>query len=101
MTMSIGAILFAGVIRAQFTIFCRDTTTGPMSALGQKRHLRRKKSCLLWAKSDVSCLFDYLISDLLEMQRHGKAERLGGLEVDYEHELGWCLYRKIAWIFAF
>ena len=50
-------------------------------------------------KADIG-LFDYLISGLLQMQRHGKAECPGGLKVDYEHELGWCLYRKIAWIFA-
>ena len=50
--------------------------------------------------ADISCLFDYLISGLLQMRRHGKAERLGGLEVNYEHELGWCLYREIVWIFA-
>jgi hypothetical protein len=50
--------------------------------------------------ADIGCLFDYLVSGLLQMRRHGEAKRLGGLEVDYEHELGWCLYRKTAWIFA-
>jgi hypothetical protein len=71
-------------------------------SLWVKRDICAAKSHVCFGpKADVSCLFDYLISDLLEMQRHGKAERLGGLEVDYEHELGWCLYRKIAWIFAF
>src|SRR5262245_31535878 len=49
----------------------RKRTCAPhwrMSAKGQKR---------TWAD-----LFDYFISALLEMQRHGKAERLGGLHVD-------------------
>jgi hypothetical protein len=57
-----------------------------MSAKGQKR---------TWAD-----LFDYFISALLEMQRHGKAERLGGLHVDHEIEFSWQQNWKISRLFT-
>src|SRR3984893_12500317 len=39
-------------------------------------------------------LFDYIIGALLEKQGHIEAERLGGLEVDHQLELGGCLHRQ-------
>jgi hypothetical protein len=41
-------------------------------------HVQRASSCLLWAKSGLmQCskpsLFDHLVGDLLEMQRHSEA----------------------------
>jgi hypothetical protein len=33
-------------------------------------------------------LFDYLVGQLLKMQGHVKAKRLGGLQVDDQLELG-------------
>jgi len=50
----------------------------PMSALGQKQ---------------TSRLFDHLVSELLEVQRHIEAQRLGGLDVDRKLILGRLLYR--------
>src|SRR5262249_15815551 len=34
-------------------------------------------------------LFDHLVSNGKKPRRHGAAERLGGVEIDYEFELGW------------
>src|SRR5262245_18760783 len=45
-------------------------------------------------------LFDQLVGELLEMQRHVEAECLCGLEVDHKLELGRCLYRKVAGLFT-
>ena len=46
--------------------------------------------------SATTCSFDHLVGALLEMQRHVKAECLGGLEVDNQLELGWGLDGKLA-----
>ena len=50
-----------------------------MSALCQKR---------TYAVQQTVSLFDYVVSELSELHRHIQAERLGGLEVDYQLELG-------------
>src|SRR5215472_1498277 len=62
-----------------------------MSALCQKR---------TYAVQQTVSLFDYVVSELSELQRHIQAERLGGLEVDYQLELGGRLNRQIAWFCA-
>src|SRR5215510_7289068 len=62
-----------------------------MSALGQKR---------THAAQQERSLFDQLVGELLEMQRHVEAECLCGLEVDHKLELGRCLYRKVAGLFT-
>jgi hypothetical protein len=38
---------------------------------------------------------DHLVGELLQMQRHIEAQRLGGLEVDHQLVLGWRLHRKV------
>src|SRR5262249_25697980 len=69
-------------------------------------HVQRTRSCPLWAKSGLmqrsknDSLFDQLVGELLEMQRHVEAECLCGLEVDHKLELGRCLYRKVAGLFT-
>ena len=44
--------------------------------------------------------FDHLVGALLHRYRNGQAERLGGLEVDDQLELGRRLHRQIAWLLA-
>ena len=39
--------------------------------------------------------FDHLVGELLELQRNLEAERLGGLEVDDQFELGGLLDREV------
>jgi hypothetical protein len=64
----------------------------PMSALGQKRtHAAQQKGSL----------FDHLIGDLLEMQRHLEIQRLGGCHIDYQFKLGSLLDRQFSWFSAF
>jgi hypothetical protein len=46
-------------------------------------------------KADIGCLFDYLIGDLLEMQRHGKAERFSGFRINNQREFAGFLNREI------
>jgi hypothetical protein len=40
----------------------------------------------------LRCLFDYLVGAAKHRGRHGEAERLGGIEVDHQFELG-----RISW----
>ena len=83
-----------------------------MTAMGQKPNPSGTVACQLspappdipaHARSAALCqqptyavqqrapLFDYLVGALLKMQRHVKAECLGGLEVDHQLELDWSL----------
>ena len=43
-------------------------------------------------------LFNHLIGELLKMQRHVEAKRLGGFEVDHQLVFGRCLHRKFTWV---
>ena len=45
-------------------------------------------------------LFDHLVGGRLQRQRHGNAERLGGLEVDHELEFCRLLDGQIGWLRA-
>jgi hypothetical protein len=63
-----------------------------MSALGQQR---------THAPQQTVSLFDYIVGELSELHRHIQAERLGGLEVDHQYVLGWCLHRKVGRLLAF
>ena len=62
-----------------------------MSAMCQKR---------TYAVQQTVSLFDYVVSELSELHRHIQAERLGGLEVDYQLELGGRLNWQLAWFCA-
>ena len=42
-----------------------------------------------------AALFDHLVSGRVRRRRHGEAERLGGLEVDYQLEFGRLLHGEI------
>jgi hypothetical protein len=53
------------------------------------------------ASRQMELLFDNLVGELLKAQRHFEAERLGGLQVDTQLELDWCLRRQIGWLLAF
>jgi hypothetical protein len=41
-----------------------------------------------------------LVGELLEMQRHVEADRLGRLKIDDKLELGWRLHWKLGWLVA-
>ena len=43
-------------------------------------------------------LLDHLVGEELELLGHIEAERLGGLEVDHQLELGRELHRQVAWL---
>ena len=51
-------------------------------------HVQCTSVCLLWARSGHRLLFDHFVGDLLKLARHIQAERLGGLQVDDQLELG-------------
>ena len=51
--------------------------------------------------ADIGCLFDYLISDLLEMHRYVEAQRLGGREVNNKLMLRRRLHWHVCGLFAF
>ena len=66
------------------------------------KHSRRSETPLRARTGLMHCsknasLFDHLVSRHLHDQRHRKAERLGGLEIDHQLEFGRLLNRKIGW----
>jgi hypothetical protein len=46
-------------------------------------------------------LFDYLVGEQLHLAGNGQAERLGGLEVDDEFEIGGLHHRQVGGLRAF
>jgi hypothetical protein len=58
--------------------------------------LTRSNRSAISLRQDDSCSFDHLVGELLEMQRHVEAERLGGLEIDHQLELDRGLDGKLA-----
>ena len=51
---------------------------------------------LLRLSQQHSCSFDHLVGELLKLQRHVEAKRLGRLEVDNDLEFRWMLHRQIS-----
>src|SRR5260221_3548656 len=47
------------------------------------------------APQQTSSSFDHFVGELLQMERHVEAERLGGLEVDHQFEFGRLLYWEV------
>jgi hypothetical protein len=45
-------------------------------------------------RTSAGPLFDHLVGALQQQQRHFKAKRFGGFEVDHQLVLGRCLHRK-------
>jgi hypothetical protein len=45
-------------------------------------------------------LFDHLVGERAQLERHVEAERLGGLEVDHQLELGRLRDRQVGGLFA-
>jgi hypothetical protein len=50
--------------------------------------LRRKKSKAFRQNRSLGQLFDHLVGAAEQRDRHGDAERLGGLEIDNQLDLG-------------
>ena len=60
-----------------------------------------KRACPLSPKSGHQRrLFDHLVGAGEQRRRHGEAERLGGLEIDHQLELGRRLHRQVGWLLA-
>src|SRR5262249_54289755 len=69
-----------------------NVSSGPHSRLVANR--TRRHSHFVPGPDVSNCsktkrLFDHLVGDLLNMQRHLKSQCLGSLEVDYQLELRW------------
>src|SRR5262245_31322639 len=70
-----------------------DKERGPIVVVMQRLHENDLAGHLFgqggWQHLDLP--FDSLVGELLEMQRHVEADRLGRLEINDKLELGWCL----------
>src|SRR6516162_979157 len=60
-------------------------------------HMRRKRPCLLWAKSrqQIALLFDHLVGASEQRRRHSEAGCLGSRKIDDEIEFRRLLDREI------
>jgi Peptidase family M23 len=79
------------------------TVTGAYATLATKRTLLLTWAGLAPAGSHQLCLahsFNYLVGDSKQHCRYGDPERLGGLKVDHELELGRLHDRQIGGLFA-
>src|SRR5215469_1898615 len=77
-----------------------------MSATPKSGHRSALLWCPLCAKSkpeqsqQSNCLFDHLVSGGEQRSWNGQPKCLGGLEVDYQFELGRCLNGKVGRLLA-
>jgi hypothetical protein len=69
-----------------FPVYLNKQTFRPSVETSQSGHFQTRAV-------QKRLLFDYFIGELLKMHRHVDAERFGGLEVDYQLELGRLLNR--------
>jgi len=68
-----------------------------MSALPPKADIERHDWHVCFVPiCDIARLLNHLVGTRLQRQWHGEAERLRGLEVDHQLELGWLLHWKIS-----
>jgi hypothetical protein len=76
----------------RFSLHCRHIAALPRTAAScQEETLALQKT---------APLFDHLVGANEKRLRHGQAERLGGLEIDHQLELGGGLIRQLAGLLA-
>src|SRR5215831_10309250 len=59
------------------------------------------RSQTLWVHPLFAFSFDHLVGAGKQAIRHGEAERLGGLPIEYDLILGWRLHRQVGRLLAF
>jgi hypothetical protein len=62
--------------------------------------LTRPNRSAISLRQNHSCSFDHLVGNREQLVRHGNTERLRGLEVDQQLELGQRLHRKVGRLLA-
>src|SRR5215813_11467154 len=72
-----------------------------MSALPPKADMCAAQAYVCFGpKADIRQLFDHRIGALLEMDRHIKAKRLSGFQIDHQFEFDRSLHGKLTWLLA-
>ena len=73
-----------------------------MSALAQKQTFAAHKPMSAKCQErTLASLFDHLVGAIKQGRRHGKPERLGGLQVNHQFEFGGGLHRQVSRLLAF
>src|SRR5215831_13020599 len=73
-----------------------------MHRTDEAKHLEKREPAdvCFGPKADIRRLFDHRIGALLEMDRHVKAKRLSGFQIDHQLEFDRSLYGKLTWLLA-
>src|SRR4051812_11015231 len=79
---------------------CRADAVAPWPLFPQLQTLSDPRSAARGQKHPWCHSFDNLVGTQVERRREGDAERLGGLEIDYELELGRLQHWHICGLFA-